>query len=169
MSTIKVDRQFIQHITSNAEDFAIAASVIDLGRTIGLRTVAEGVETTDQLAILHRLGCHAGQGFLWSKALPREELTALLRQGSPFVAAPASDGSTRRPRKGNTAITNEHGLHRIVQLHRDGASLATIAAALNAENYPSPTHMRWHSASVARVIADMAYAASKSRPSQPRR
>lgn len=169
ISTIKVDRQFIQHITASAEDFAITASVIDLGRAIGLRTVAEGLETTEQLAILHRLGCDAGQGFLWSKALAREDLTAMLRDGPGFVAAMAGDGSTRLVKKRKTAITNEHGLHRIVQLHRSGASLATIAAALNAENYPSPTHQRWHSASVARVITDLAYAAQKRQPArQPR-
>ena len=56
-------------------------------------------------------------------------------------------------------MSNEHGLHRIVRLHREGASLATIAAALNAEQYRSPTDQRWHTSSVARVIADIAYRA----------
>jgi hypothetical protein len=53
-------------------------------------------------------------------------------------------------------VTNQHGLHRITHLHGGGASLATIAAALNAEQYRSPTDQRWHPTSVARVIADAA-------------
>ena len=158
VTTLKVDREFIEHILVRADDFAITASVIDLGRAVGLRNVAEGVETPEQLALLHRLGCRGGQGFLWSPALPREALARLLCGPSGFLAATACDVPRRQPRKSRQEATNEHGLHRIVELHREGASLATIAAGLNAERYSSPTHQRWHSASVARVIADLSEA-----------
>ncbi|MDQ1536702.1 MAG: hypothetical protein QOE58_1095, partial [Actinomycetota bacterium] len=159
VSTIKIDRQFVQHLTSRREDFAITASVVDLGRAVGLRTVAEGVENTEQLSILHRLGCLAGQGFLWSPALVRDDLITKLRQQPAFHAAPITSEPTRLVRKDRAVVTNEHGLHLIQRLHRDGASLATIAAALNAEGYHSATNLRWHSSSVARVIADLADAA----------
>ncbi|MEP7053990.1 MAG: EAL domain-containing protein [Actinomycetota bacterium] len=90
VTAIKIDRSFVQHITVRPSDMAIAASVIDLARAVGLRTVAEGVETVEQLTLLHQLGCLEGQGFLWSRALPPAELVAL-RQGTPrFLAAPAA-------------------------------------------------------------------------------
>jgi diguanylate cyclase (GGDEF)-like protein/PAS domain S-box-containing protein len=156
VSAIKIDREFVTHITDRSDDLAIVTSVIDLGRAVELRTIAEGVETPQQLAILNRLGCQAGQGYLWSPALPLEELTALLRGSAGFMAAAAPGTDNRYSRSRVPTATNEHGKHRIVQLHRQGASLATIAAALNAEAYRSPSGQRWHTSSVARVIADLA-------------
>jgi diguanylate cyclase (GGDEF)-like protein/PAS domain S-box-containing protein len=158
VTSLKVDRAFVQHITSRGDDLAITASIIDLGRAVDVRTIAEGVETTEQLALLHRLGCTAGQGFLWSKALPLDELAILVRQAplgfQPAAATPNLPWGGRR----GARVTNEHGLHRIRRLHNDGASLATIAAALNAQDFHTPAGLRWHNASVARVLAELAYA-----------
>jgi PAS domain S-box-containing protein/diguanylate cyclase (GGDEF)-like protein len=156
VTTIKVDRTFIQHMTSRSDDLAITASIIDLGRAVDLRTIAEGVETAEQLSLLHRLGCNAGQGFLWSPALPCDELIALIRQ-SPlgFQAATPTPSQQWKGRRGAALATNEHGLHRIRELHREGASLATIAAALNAADFRTPSGLRWHNSSVARVLADI--------------
>jgi diguanylate cyclase (GGDEF)-like protein len=164
ISTLKVDREFVQYVAFRADDLAIAASVVDLGRAVGLRTVAEGVETPEQLAILHRMGCHGGQGYLWSAALPVGELATLLSRPDGFLAAPSADHPERVPRAAARSATNQHGLHRITRLHAEGASLATIAAALNAEQYRSPTDQRWHAASVARVVADVADRARKKQP-----
>ncbi|MDQ1685972.1 MAG: hypothetical protein QOC82_2709 [Frankiaceae bacterium] len=157
VTTIKVDRAFVQHMTSRSDDLAITASIIDLGHAVDLRTIAEGVETAEQLSLLHRLGCHAGQGFLWSPALPCDELIALIRR-SPlgFQAATPTPSQRWKGRHGAALATNEHGLHRIRELHRQGASLATIAAALNAADFHTPSGLRWHNASVARVLADIA-------------
>ena len=80
VTTIKVDRSFTRHITDRREDLAICASVIDLARAVGLRTIAEGVENVEQLSALHRLGCHAGQGFLWSGALPLNDVADRLQR-----------------------------------------------------------------------------------------
>jgi hypothetical protein len=168
ITTLKVDREFVQYVAFRADDLAIAASVVDLGRAVGLRTVAEGVETPEQLAILHRMGCLGGQGYIWSPALPVAELTALLEAQDGFAVAPAIGASKRTARLRPEAVTNQHGLHRITRLHGEGASLATIAAALNAEQYRSPTDQRWHPASVARVVADVAYRSQRNKqPMQP--
>jgi diguanylate cyclase (GGDEF)-like protein/PAS domain S-box-containing protein len=161
ITTLKVDREFVQYVSSRADDLAIAASVVDLGRAVELRTVAEGIETPEQLAILHRMGCHGGQGYLWSPALAVGELAGLLGQQDGFLRAPAATQSGRMARAAAQSVTNQHGLHRITRLHGEGASLATIAAALNAEQYRSPADQRWHPASVARVIADVAYRAQR--------
>ena len=72
---VKIDRSFIHNITEDPDSLAIVASIIDLCRAMRLTTVAEGIETVEQLTLLHRLGCTAGQGFLWSPALPLEEFT----------------------------------------------------------------------------------------------
>jgi diguanylate cyclase (GGDEF)-like protein/PAS domain S-box-containing protein len=79
VTTIKIDRSFTRHITDRREDLAICASVIDLARAVGLRTIAEGVEDLEQLSVLSGLGCDAGQGYLWSQALPLRDLVARLR------------------------------------------------------------------------------------------
>ena len=79
VTTLKIDRSFTQHVATNPQDLAIAASVIDLARAVGLRTIAEGVEALEQVCMLHRLGCDAGQGYLWSSALPMDQLAARLR------------------------------------------------------------------------------------------
>jgi predicted signal transduction protein with EAL and GGDEF domain len=79
VTTIKIDRSFIRNVTDQSDDRAICASVIDLARAVGLRTIAEGVESLEQLSMLHGLGCDAGQGYLWNSALPLDDLAARLR------------------------------------------------------------------------------------------
>jgi diguanylate cyclase (GGDEF)-like protein/PAS domain S-box-containing protein len=79
-STVKIDRSFISNITEDPDSLAIVGSIIDLCRAMRLATVAEGIETVEQLTLLHRLGCTAGQGFLWSAALPLEEFDQLMRR-----------------------------------------------------------------------------------------
>jgi EAL domain-containing protein (putative c-di-GMP-specific phosphodiesterase class I) len=158
VSTVKIDRAFVQQILNRADDLAIAASIVALGRAIGLRSIAEGVENIQQLALLHRLGCTSGQGYLWSPAVGPDDLANLLvHHPQGFEAAPADDGPHRPRRRKAARPTNEHGLHLIRRMHRDGASLSTISAALNVEGYQTPAGIRWHSSSVARVIADIAY------------
>jgi diguanylate cyclase (GGDEF)-like protein/PAS domain S-box-containing protein len=156
VSKLKIDRSFVQHIAQGGDDLAIAAAVIDLGRAVGIRTVAEGVETREQLELLESLGCLAGQGYLWSQALPSGQLAMLLGKGQGFDVAPRGTTDRRPVRRPAKRVTNEHGRHRIFRLHQDGASLATIAAALTSEGYRSPAGQRWHSSSVARVLADAA-------------
>jgi EAL domain-containing protein (putative c-di-GMP-specific phosphodiesterase class I) len=91
VSTIKVDRSFTRHITEQPDDLAITSSVIALSQSVGLRTIAEGVETAEQLSVLHRLGCDAGQGYLWSSALPPEDLACRLRDASQDFAHARTD------------------------------------------------------------------------------
>jgi diguanylate cyclase (GGDEF)-like protein/PAS domain S-box-containing protein len=72
---LKIDRSFVSHIATNDSDRAIVRGVIDISHTLGLRTVAEGVESPEQRDILIDLGCDLGQGFLWSRPAPIDELT----------------------------------------------------------------------------------------------
>jgi hypothetical protein len=158
VDTLKIDRTFIEHITQQQDAMSIAASVVDLARGLRLNTVAEGVETEEQARLLHRLGCPEAQGWLWSRALPLPELVATVRSLAGGVFRRAIDKPHRTPRPDKRGVvTADHGLHEIVRLHREGASPASIAAALNAEGYRTPEDQQWHRATVARVINDTAY------------
>jgi diguanylate cyclase (GGDEF)-like protein/PAS domain S-box-containing protein len=75
---IKVDRSFVSGLGRNPEDVAIIQTVISLANALHLDTVAEGVETLDQLEILHRLGCQLAQGYNWKRPSPAEDISAWL-------------------------------------------------------------------------------------------
>jgi EAL domain-containing protein (putative c-di-GMP-specific phosphodiesterase class I) len=75
---VKVDRAFVQGVAESSVDSAIVRAVIDLANAIGIATIAEGVETTEQLDGLKLLGCHIAQGFLFSRPLRAEAFNDLL-------------------------------------------------------------------------------------------
>lgn len=79
VSKIKIDRSFVTDLSSSLDARAIAAGIIGLGASLGLKIVAEGVEDTEQLEILTGLGCDEGQGWLFTKALPLDSHIAFLR------------------------------------------------------------------------------------------
>ena len=76
---LKIDRVFVRDIQSSRDDAAIVQAIITLGKTLNLGVIAEGVETSEQLAFLANLGCDQYQGFYFSGALPPKELIELLR------------------------------------------------------------------------------------------
>ena len=75
---IKIDKTFVDRLGSDTDDTAIVTAVINLGHALGLRVVAEGVETERQRGLLTDLGCDYAQGHLIAPALPAEELAMLL-------------------------------------------------------------------------------------------
>jgi diguanylate cyclase (GGDEF)-like protein len=158
VTTVKLDRTFVRHITENRDDLAISVSILDLARSARLATVAEGIETMDQLNLLRKMGCSAGQGYLWSPAIPLGQLISLV-DNQPHRRFRTSDGTEppMRKRAPTPEVTNDHGLQRLMDMHQDGASLATIAAALNKEGFKTPSLLRWHRSTVARVVADTVY------------
>ncbi|MCW2546522.1 MAG: hypothetical protein JWN96_982 [Mycobacterium sp.] len=79
VATLKIDRSFVNGITDRGDDRAIVTAIVDLSRALGVATIAEGIETTAELALLQQLNCQAGQGFLWSPALAPDKLADLLR------------------------------------------------------------------------------------------
>jgi diguanylate cyclase (GGDEF)-like protein len=76
---LKVDRSFVAQMTSDSRDAVIVHSTIDLGRNLGLRVVAEGVEDSLTLQHLVLLGCHAAQGYHISRPVPAEDLITWLQ------------------------------------------------------------------------------------------
>ena len=77
LDQLKIDRSFVRDLMVDICGGAIAQAVISLGRAMGLSVVAEGVETEEQRDCLAKLGCHAYQGFLFSRPLPVEEFQRL--------------------------------------------------------------------------------------------
>ncbi|HUP66110.1 MAG TPA: EAL domain-containing protein [Thermoanaerobaculia bacterium] len=80
IDTLKLDRSFVQDVTVDAGDAAIATAVISLARTLNLEMVAEGVETREQLNFFRDLGCHRLQGYLFSEPLPASKFEQFVRE-----------------------------------------------------------------------------------------
>jgi len=91
VDTLKIDRSFISEIPMNPASTAVTATVIAMARNLGLSVVAEGVETTEQLAFLAERGCDAVQGFLFSKPLAADALAEYVRNYPPRAAISSPD------------------------------------------------------------------------------
>jgi EAL domain-containing protein (putative c-di-GMP-specific phosphodiesterase class I) len=76
--TLKIDRSFIGGLPDDRDDAAITQAVVALAHSLGMKVVAEGVESPEQLAILRRLGCDEAQGFLLARPQSPEQLAGLL-------------------------------------------------------------------------------------------
>jgi EAL domain-containing protein (putative c-di-GMP-specific phosphodiesterase class I) len=74
IDTLKVDRSFVRDAAESADASAIVRAIIAVGHQLGLRVVAEGIETREQLRLLRLLGCDAAQGYFFSVPVPVEQL-----------------------------------------------------------------------------------------------
>ena len=74
----KIDRGFIDTMIDRPESDTIVRSIVGLAHNLGLSVIAEGIESPDQLAALVALGCEYGQGYLFGRPLPADELEAML-------------------------------------------------------------------------------------------
>ncbi len=84
ISRLKIDRSFVQDITTNTDDAAIAEIIIAMAQTLKLSVIAEGVETRAQMELLSFNNCVEMQGYLFSRPLPAEQFATLLRDGLKF-------------------------------------------------------------------------------------
>jgi diguanylate cyclase (GGDEF)-like protein len=80
IDTLKIDRSFVRDIPENSEDMAITEAIISLGKTLGVSVIAEGVESTNQLAFLEKRACDSMQGYLFSKPCTPDALINVLRK-----------------------------------------------------------------------------------------
>jgi diguanylate cyclase (GGDEF)-like protein len=90
LDKLKIDQSFIRHLTDDENDAAITRAIIDLGHSLKLTVVAEGVETTEQLARLAQEGCDQVQGYLYGRPAPAAEIAAHWRGGEGLSAAAAA-------------------------------------------------------------------------------
>jgi EAL domain-containing protein (putative c-di-GMP-specific phosphodiesterase class I) len=90
MDILKIDRSFVDRLGGDREDEALVRTIVRLGRTLGMTTVAEGIEDAAQLATLGALGCDLAQGFYLSRPLPAAEAGRVLADGlARELAVPA--------------------------------------------------------------------------------
>jgi len=80
LDKIKIDKSFVQDLLDDDDDATIVRAIIQLGKSLGMQVIAEGVETVEQEAYVVSEGCHEGQGYLYSKPLPSRELLTYLKQ-----------------------------------------------------------------------------------------
>lgn len=85
IDTLKVDRSFVRRLHQSPQDQLLAGAIITLAKTLGLRTIAEGIEEADHASRLSGLGCDAGQGYLFARPVPLEGLPPALRAGTRRV------------------------------------------------------------------------------------
>jgi EAL domain-containing protein (putative c-di-GMP-specific phosphodiesterase class I) len=78
---LKIDRSFVETMTTSPESRAVVRSTVELGRLLGRTVVAEGVEREDQRRALVEMGCPAGQGHLFGRALPIDDLMTIISPG----------------------------------------------------------------------------------------
>ncbi|WAV96187.1 EAL domain-containing protein [Oxalobacter aliiformigenes] len=79
--SLKIDRSFVQDIPADTEDMAIISAVISLAGSLDMRTVAEGVESREQLEFLRSKGCTEIQGYYLSRPLAADDVAAFLGNG----------------------------------------------------------------------------------------
>jgi len=82
IDTLKVDQSFVRDLSSDPNDASVVSAVINMGKSLQMRVVAEGVETAQQLAFLEAQGCHEAQGFHFGRPLTAAACTAFLRRAN---------------------------------------------------------------------------------------
>jgi diguanylate cyclase (GGDEF)-like protein len=128
LDSVKIDRSFVRDIIADSDDASIIRAVITMAHSLKLKVVAEGVETDSQLAFLAANRCDEMQGYFFSKPLPAEEVTDLLRSGRRLdVALPAG----RPPRRTLLAVDDEANILSALKrlLRREGYDILTASSA----------------------------------------
>ena len=130
LTELKIDRSFVSRLGDPRAD-ALVRGLVAISDELGMRTVAEGVETEQQAQILERYGVQRAQGYLFSRPVGVEQFAAFWREAHGHDAA---------------------AVKLIREMAAIGASPATIAAVLNRRGTPAPNGRSWRSASVSRVL-----------------
>jgi len=126
IDVLKIDRSFIRDIPHNSNDAAIADAIISMAHSLGMRVLAEGVETEAQCEFLSRNMCDEVQGFLFSKALPAEEIESFLRE---FPSLPGHLLRLHKPERKLLLVDDEPSILSSLRrlLRQDGYQIMTAA------------------------------------------
>ncbi len=89
IDVLKIDRSLVSGVCDNPDDTAVASAIIAFGRTLGLKIVAQGVETVEQVRLLRDQGCNMIQGHFVGKPLPANKFASCIRRSTVGSALPA--------------------------------------------------------------------------------
>jgi diguanylate cyclase (GGDEF)-like protein len=118
IDVVKIDESFTAGIVRDRHDRVIVSAVVDLARAFGLQTIAEGVETQEQMHLLRSLSCEAAQGYWWSPPLPADELAEWMATASVTTAPESpSDGS---PTTSILIVEDDASVRNLLRLLFDG-------------------------------------------------
>jgi EAL domain-containing protein (putative c-di-GMP-specific phosphodiesterase class I) len=84
---IKIDQSFVRDLTAHSKNMALCKAIIHMAHELGMKVVAEGIETTEQHDLLKRAGCDCGQGYLFAKPMASDALVAFAMQANAPKAA----------------------------------------------------------------------------------
>ena len=87
---LKIDKSFVDNLEGNANDITLCDAIILMAHTLGLKVIAEGVETVEQKKILADAGCDFAQGYLFSRPVPADEFEIILNSGNSGECIPMS-------------------------------------------------------------------------------
>ena len=97
VDVLKIDKSFVDRVTEDPQAAAVTEAIIAIGKGLELQTVAEGVEDVAQVNWLRAAGCAVGQGYVWARPFPLDDLRAALRDGLRLPApSPASASDSAR-------------------------------------------------------------------------
>ena len=155
VTEVKVDRAFVSGVDQHDDDAAIVASVVQLAHSVGLTVVAEGVERLEQARFLADVGCDYAQGYLYAKPGPAMRVPRRVDHSLRAQPAEPSEEPRRRVRNRGSLLTTSSPAvtAQIRELASQGASLHTIAAALNKDGLLTDAGTRWSAPTVAQVLA----------------
>jgi EAL domain-containing protein (putative c-di-GMP-specific phosphodiesterase class I) len=104
---LKVDRSFVSKVHDDPEAASIVTAIIELGRGLGMKTLAEGIETEQEWRFLAEHGCQLGQGFYFSRPVPASEILGRYRSGELVLARDLAAGRDgRRAAEGSTLLAD---------------------------------------------------------------
>ncbi|HEY1181747.1 MAG TPA: EAL domain-containing protein, partial [Rhodocyclaceae bacterium] len=86
VDVLKIDQSFTRGVVDSNDDLAIVNAIIQMAHSLGLNTLAEGVETEEIRKLLEQYGCNDGQGYLFARPMPANEFAEFLRQQQTAVA-----------------------------------------------------------------------------------
>ena len=123
---LKIDKSFVQDITTEPDDAAITQAIISLAHSLGIKVVAEGVETKPQLAYLQLRSCDTMQGYIYSKPVPEPELKNLLLQNKPFDLPEVVEDLSERT---ILVVDDEVNIHKALKrvLRNEGYNILTAS------------------------------------------
>ena len=83
---LKIDKRFVDNIKADSQELALCEAIIVMAHQLGLKVIAEGIETPLQMELLLKAGCDYGQGYLFAKPMPKKEFMTLLSSNKVVIS-----------------------------------------------------------------------------------